>query len=211
MRRCSLPVLGSGGLSGGCMKRYLLLGSWGFSRGFMKRYLLLLPVLGIGSRVVCQSSYQPVDKVSMVQFNIKSLGFTVTGSFGGLSGKIVFDPAEPRDAVFDVTIDAGSVNTDNGMRDDHLRKGSFFDTEHYPKIRLVSGDITFYRNGTYLFNGNLTIKGHTKGVSFPFSAAQVDGGYRFKGSFAINRSDFGVGGSGTISDRAEINLDITVK
>ena len=175
----------------------------------MRAFLLFLE-MGLLLPVV-QPSYQPVGKLSTVQFAIKNLGFTVNGSFGGVLGRIDFDPAAPGSAVFDVTVDAGSVNTDNTMRDDHLRGESFFDTEHYRLIRLVSERIGFYRKGTYLFEGRLTIKGHTKDVSFPFVAAQVDGGYRFRGSFAINRRDFEVGGSSTISDRTEINLDVIVK
>ena len=176
----------------------------------MRKCLFLLPaLLPIG--VFSQSLYQPVDKLSAVQFNIKNLGFTVNGSFGGVMGKIVFDPAKPGDAVFDVTVDAGSVNTDNSMRDEHLRKESFFDTLHYPKIRLTSTRVSVNRNGTYLFDGKLTIKGHTKELTFLFSAVPVDGGYRFRGSFFINRKDFEVGGTSTISDRTEILLDITVK
>ena len=177
----------------------------------MRAFLLLLEIGLLLPGGPYPSFYQPVDKLSTVQFSIKNLGFAVTGSFGGVSGKVDFDPAEPGNAVFDVTVDAGSVNTDNSMRDDHLRKESFFDTEHYPTIRLVSGKIGFYRNGAYLFDGNLTIKGHTRDVSFPFTASQVDGGYRFRGSFIINRRDFEVGGSSTISDRTEISLDVTVK
>jgi polyisoprenoid-binding protein YceI len=75
----------------------------------------------------------------------------------------------------------------------------------------VSSVIAFHRNGGYMFNGKLTIKGHTKDISFPFNATVVDGGYRFRGSFSINRRDFEVGGSSTISDRTDINLDVTVK
>ena len=177
----------------------------------MRGGMRLLSALLLSPVFPYQTIYQPVGQLSSVQFSIKNFGFTVNGSFKGVSGKVVFDPAAPGNAEFDVAVDAGSVNTDNSMRDDHLRKESFFDTEHYPIIRLVSGKVGFYRNGAYLLEGKLTIKGHTAPVSFPFTAAQVDGGWRFKGSFIINRRDFEVGGSSTVSDRAEINLDVTVK
>lgn len=175
----------------------------------MKETLLTMALL-LGA-FLDRWAYQPVGSLSTVQFSVRNLGFKVTGSFGGVEGRVVFDPAEPASGVFDVTVDAGSVNSDNGMRDDHLRGESFFDVGHYPRIRLVSGKIGFYRNGSYLFTGTLTIKGHSKAVAFPFSASVVDGGYRFKGSFAIDRRDFGVGGTSTISDGVEVNLDVTVK
>ena len=162
------------------------------------------------SGVVAQTVYQPVDKGSTVQFTIKNLGFNVTGSFTGVAGKVVFDPADPGHASFDVTVEAASVNTDNSMRDDHLRKESFFDAGHFPKIRLVSEKIAFHRNGAYLFDGKLTIKGHTEAVRFPFTLAQAGGGYRFKGAFTVNRRALGVGGFSTISDEARVSLDINV-
>ena len=171
----------------------------------------LLTVALVLAAFVDRWAYTPVGSLSTVQFSVKNLGFKVTGSFVGVEGRVDFDPAAPANGVFDVTVDAGSVNTDNGMRDDHLRGESFFDVGHYPRIRLVSGKIGFYRNGAYLFTGTLTIKGHSAAVAFPFTAAVVDGGYRFRGNFSIDRRDFGVGGMSTISDGVEVNLDVTVK
>jgi polyisoprenoid-binding protein YceI len=60
--------------------------------------------------------------------------------------------------------------------------------------------------------GKLTLKNHTKDLSFPFTAEAADGGgYRFKGTFSINRKDFEVGGTSTISDNLDVTLDITAK
>lgn len=157
------------------------------------------------------AQYQPLDKESSVQFKIKNFGFNITGSLTGLSGKIQFDPSRVGEAAFDVSVDANSINTDNGMRDDHLRKESYFNVQNYPHIRLVSGMITASKKGTFLFTGQLTIKSHTKEVSFPFTAEAADGGYRFKGSFTINRKDFEVGGTSTISDELEIMLNVIAK
>jgi len=135
----------------------------------------------------------------------------VPGSFTGLSGTIRFDPSRPADAAFDVTVDANTINTDNSMRDDHLRASSYFDVERFPRITLTSGKIVVQKRGTYLFSGGLTIKGHTKDISFPFTVTEIDGGYRFQGSFTINRRDFEVGGFSTISDQLEVSLDVTAK
>ena len=162
-----------------------------------------------GSRATAQ--LQPIDKASVVQFKIKNLGFNTTGSFSGLKGKFIFDPAHPELAAFDATVDANSINTDNSMRDDHLRHESYFDVQHYPDIRLVSTRIIAHKGTEYLFNGRLTIKGHPKDVAFIFTATPADGGYRFQGSFSINRKDFDIGGFSSISDALTVNLDVTAK
>lgn len=174
----------------------------------MKKAFFLFLFVAIGKLVSAQ--YKPVDNGSTVQFKIKNLGFNTGGSFSGLSGVIKFDPQHVADASFDIGLTANSVNTENGMRDDHLRKPTYFDVQKYPQIKIVSDKITTSGKG-YVFNGKLTIKDHTKGISFPFTAEPAEGGYRFKGSFSINRRDFEVGGSSTISDNLDVDLNVMAK
>lgn len=184
----------------------------------MKTLLAIILSLFVIRQGVAQSQagglagqVQPQAAGTSIQFRIKNLGFNVTGSLGGIAGQIRFDPAHAEDAGFDVTVDASTINTDNGMRDDHLRGESYFNVQRYPRIRLVSSRISAGKKGSYLFTGQLTIKDHTKEVSFPFTVAEAAGGYRFAGSFTINRKDFEIGGFSTISDQLEVMLDVTAK
>lgn len=173
--------------------------------------LILLPIFAIAGKLAFPQ-YKPVDWKSFVVFRIKNFGFEVSGSFTGLSGNILFDPQHPADAAFDVSVNSNSVNTDNQMRDEHLRKSGYFDVEKYPHIRLISDKVApSTKKDVFLFTGKLTLKNHTKDISFPFTAEPVDGGYRFKGTFSINRKDFEVGGTSTISDKLDVMLDITAK
>src|SRR5262249_54031976 len=153
------------------------------------KYVALVLSMFVVRQAVAQSSFQPQDAGSSIQFKIKNLGFNVTGSLSGLAGKIQFDPGKPQESHFDVSVAASTINSDNGMRDDHLRGESYFDVQHHPRIRLVSGRITASRKGAYVFVGQLTIKDHSKEVVFPFTAAAGGGGYRFQGSFTISRKD----------------------
>ena len=159
-----------------------------------------------------QAQYKPVDKESTLKFKIKNLGFGVDGSFAGFQGDIRFDPAHPTDAAFDVSIDANTVNTDNSMRDDHLRAGSYFDVKNHPRIRFVSEKVAASnKKDVWILFGKLTIKSHTKDISFPFSATASGGGYLFDGTFSINRRDFEVGGTSTISNNLDISLHVLAK
>ena len=154
----------------------------------------------------------PIDESSKVEFKVKNFGFSVGGSFKGLKGAIEFDAANYAAAKFNVSIDANTINTDNGMRDDHLREESYFDVKNHPAIHFVSTKVTASNKaGTFFIFGKLDIKGEVKEISFPFTATPVDGGYTFKGEFKINRRDFKVGGSSTISDNVTIDLNITAK
>jgi polyisoprenoid-binding protein YceI len=171
----------------------------------MKKIVLLTLILCFVQLAFTQ--YKPVDQGSSIKFKVKNFGFNSGGSFGGLKGTIDFDPEKPADSKFDVTIDANSVNTDNESRDNHLREESYFDVKNYPQIRFVSSKITG-KGGNFILKGNLTIKNKTKEINFPFSISQEKDGYLFKGEFNINRKEFGVGGSSTISDNVEVMLTV---
>ncbi len=174
----------------------------------MKKIALIIIALLTGNLVFAQ--YKPVDQGSSLQFTIKNFGFDVTGTFTGLQGDIKFDPQKPGESSFDVTIDAKTVNTDHSMRDGHLRDNSFFDVKNYPNIHFVSTRITS-KNGGFLVLGKLMIKNQSKEILFPFTASPSNDGYLFKGTLKINRKDFGVGGTSTVSDNLEVSLNILVK
>lgn len=159
------------------------------------------------SVTMARAQYKPVDDGSALNFTIGNFGFDVNGSFSGFQGKIDFDPQNTANSNFDVTIDAGTVNTDNGLRDKHLKDDGYFDVINYPRIRFVSSKITS-NGGHYTLTGQLTIKGKSKEIAFPFTAVPADNGYIFKGSFKINRKDFGVGGTSTISGELQVTLNV---
>ena len=176
----------------------------------MKSILIvsLITITGI----FASDQYKPEDQGSSVQFKIRNLGFNVNGSFSGLDGNIQFDPNNLTASNFDISVDANTVNTDNNMRDNHLRKDTYFDVKNYPRIRFVSTKITTSnKTGILFIFGKLTIKNQTKDISFPFTATLSNEGYLFNGTFKINRKDFGVGGSSTISDDLEVSLNILSK
>jgi polyisoprenoid-binding protein YceI len=175
----------------------------------MKKSILFILTVFISSGVFAQ--YKPAEQGSSVNFTIKNLGFGVDGTFKGLQGDITFDPATPSAAAFDVTLDASTVNTDNSLRDGHLKGESYFDVKNYPRIHFVSTKVSGGKNGVYDITGKLTIKKTTRVVSFPFSATPATDGFLFKGTFSINRKDYDVGGTSTISDNLEVSLNILAK
>jgi len=175
----------------------------------MHKILLISLVLIVSN---ANAQIHPVDNGSSVQFKVRNLGFGVTGSFTGLDGKINFDPNKIQDATFDVSIDANTVNTGMEMRDNHLRKETYFDVEKYPRIKIESKEIAASnKRGQLVFSGKVLIKNLSRDISFPFTAEPVNGGYLFKGSFKVNRKELGIGGTSTISDEVEIALSVFAK
>ncbi|PTR00850.1 polyisoprenoid-binding protein YceI [Mucilaginibacter yixingensis] len=174
----------------------------------MKTTIIALLITCIGFRASAQN-YKPAVG-STVQFKVTNLGFGVNGSFTGVEGVIIFDPSAPAKSNFDTSIDAATVNTDNNLRDAHLKEDGYFSVKTYPRIKLVSSSITGNGKNTYVFMGTLTMKGKSQKISFPFTALASGDGWLFKGSFKINRKDFDIGGTSTISNEVEITLNIPV-
>jgi polyisoprenoid-binding protein YceI len=160
-----------------------------------------------------QSTFTPTDDGSSVHFVIKNFGIKVGGDFSGLKGTIRFDPANPGSSSFDVTIDANTIDTDNGSRDGHLRKEEYFNVAKYKTIHFKSTKVVKSTNaGRYYIYGDLTIKGVTKPIEFGFGATSKDAGYVFDGEFTINRRDFGIGGSSiSLSDKLTVALSVHAK
>lgn len=180
----------------------------------MKYYFLFPIALLYHTLVIAQPSvpeYKPTDQGSSVIFHIKNFGFMTGGSFTGLQGRIAFDPNDLAHSVFDVSVDAASINTDNDMRDGHLKKEDYFDVEHFPRIRFVSTQITAGKGGSFVLTGKLTIKKTTQDISFPFFVTPFGNDYIFKGEFPLNRRDFDVGGSSTISNSLTVSLTVLAK
>lgn len=171
--------------------------------------LLIFPTLFTAAALL-----QPSDDGSSVRFGIKNFGGNVTGSFKGLKGKIVFDAVKTESSSFDVTVDVRTINTGIKMRDTDLKKEKYFNVEKFPSIQMLSTGIRKdggIRDG-YIFNGVVIIKGIKKEISFPFTATQQNEGYLFKGSFPLNRRDFGVGGSSiSLSDNLTVTLSVLAK
>ncbi len=154
--------------------------------------------------------YIPVDATSKVSFKIKNFGSSVDGSLKGLKGTINFDTSDLPHAKITVSIEATTINTGIGMRDNHLRKPDYFDVVNFAAIRFVSTKITGSgKIGEAIITGKLTIKKTTKEISFPFRYSEVGGVLQCTGEFQINRRDFDVGGGSiSLADELKVMLDI---
>ncbi|HVS95074.1 MAG TPA: YceI family protein [Puia sp.] len=178
----------------------------------MKFVIAGLLALSCGGVCIAQRQYKPTDQGSAIAFVIKNFGINTKGSFSGLDGSIGWDGQHPDSCVFDVSIDASTINTGNSMRDEHLKKEAYFDVANYPRIRFVSTGVTGPdRGGHYKVTGRLTIKNTTKDIAFPFIVTALGEDLIFKGDFTINRRDFGVGGSSTISNQLTVSLTVLAK
>jgi len=141
---------------------------------------------------------------SRVKFEIGHSDYAkpVRGRFGSLEGEIGYDPAAPQEATAEVVIDASSIDTDNGYRDEHLRT-SFFQADEHPEIRFRLIRLLFERGEAV---GELTMRGVTRRIVMQVAnlhEAEAPNGLRIlrvRARTTIDRRDFGVEED---ADRAE--------
>ena len=179
----------------------------------MKKHILLITSAIFLSSLLVAQNFLPTDDSSKIKFSIKNLGLNVSGSFKGLKGKIFFDKTNLPMSSFNVSVDVATVNTGIEARDNHLKKEEYFDLAKYPEINFVSKKISNpARDGELLIEGDITIKGVTKSISFPFTATPKGNDYLFEGEFMLNRRDFGVGGHSLVmADNLTVSLSVVGK
>lgn len=140
--------------------------------------------------------------------NHAKVGFSVThlmisdveGSFKKATATLTTTREDFTDAVVEFSAEAGSINTDNEMRDNDLKGGKFFDVAQFTSLTFKSTSFKKAKEAnTYTVVGNLTMHGITKPVTLsaiartgtnPMSKKTVAG---FKITGKLNRLDFGIG------------------
>lgn len=148
---------------------------------------------------------------SVVTFKIKNLGINTSGSFNDLQASIQFKPADLGSSTIEASVNAGSINTDNGMRDSHLKGSDYFDVVNYPRVTMKSVSFKHKSGGNYIGNFNVTIKDKTKLIEVPFTYTESGNTAMFNGSFKINRADFGIGGKNMVlADEATVTVDTEI-
>ena len=137
-------------------------------------------------------------------YSVKFTSSDPSGIFTGLKGTVSFDEKNLATSKFDVTVDAASINTGNGMQNTHAKSAQWFDVEKYPVIKFTSSAISKTATG-YEAKGSLDIHGVQKEVTIPFNFQDNT----FSGSFEVNRDDFNLNPSNGKAGKV-IKVDLTV-
>jgi polyisoprenoid-binding protein YceI len=148
------------------------------------------------------------------------IGTKVRGRFTEFSG--TFTVAEnPEDSTFEAEAKVASIDTNQSMRDDHLRTNDFFDAENYPTITIKSTGLKKITDTEWKLSTDLTIRGITKPVDFDLEylgegLAMQEGKtvVAFSATAEIDRRDFGVSfnhslldGSVVVGNKVKIELE----
>ncbi len=166
-----------------------------------KNFFLLIFLLAS----IAASAQWTIDKGhSKFAFTVQHHGISeVDGYFKKFDGKITATKNDLSDAVFEITIESASINTDLDMRDNHLKSEDMFNVQQFPTITFISTAFSKIEGNKYSMKGNLTMKGTTKPVTFDVTingpAAHPDPNNKklqlgIKALTTVKRSDFKIGG-----------------
>lgn len=181
----------------------------------MKYFLSLMILVVFSNQIIAQTNWNVDPMHSSITFNVGYLGISeVSGSFKKYSGAIKTNNADFSDAKINFTVDVASIDTDVEPRDNHLKSPDFFDAAKYPTMSFESSSFKKKGKNKYILEGNLSIKGLSKKVSF-----EVNYGGTAKDNYGnervgmslnakVKRSDFQInGGQGVVSDEVTFNLN----
>jgi polyisoprenoid-binding protein YceI len=165
-----------------------------------------------------------IDPVhTTAEFKIRHMMITnVKGHFKPVNGVITIDEADISKSHVEASIDAASIDTREPDRDAHLRSAEFFDVEKFPTLTFTSTRITRAGQEDLEVEGDLTIHGVTRKVTFvvegptppgkdPWGSVRIG----LSATTKINRKDFGLTwnaaletGGILVGDEVTITLDV---
>lgn len=180
---------------------------------------LFLALFLVSTSLFAQSTWKVDNPHAKVTFStVHNTISDVDGLFNSFDATITASEEDFSDAVFELTIDVASIDTEIDARDDHLRSSDFFHVEKYPTITYKSTSIEETGEANrYKLTGDLTIHGVTKTVTMDLwyrglyenpQNGNISAGFEVTGT--ISRSAFDIGPkfpSSMVSDKVVIEAD----
>jgi polyisoprenoid-binding protein YceI len=151
---------------------------------------------------------------SSIKFSVKA-SVALEGNFEKWDATLTFPSTDVTTGVLDVKIQAATVNTGSGMKDDKLKGKDFFDVKQNPLITFHSNKIVQTGPTTFDVQGTFTIRGVSKPETLTLTTSgKGTGSGEIKGTMAFDRKDYGMNSNIPfikIADRVEVTVDLKAK
>ncbi|GGS88566.1 YceI family protein [Streptomyces chromofuscus] len=146
---------------------------------------------------------------------------SVRGRFTDFAGTIEIAPDDVAKSRVTAVIRAASIDTGNGMRDEHLRSPDFLDVERHPEITYRSTGLTAAGADRWTVHGDLALHGVVRPVDLDLACLGTGrdpwGGTRaaFRATTELRRADFALhdnqvvqAGIAAIGTTLKVELDV---
>jgi polyisoprenoid-binding protein YceI len=180
--------------------------------------LALLTLLTVALLPLPTHAQVPVFKTtpeeSSIKFYVKA-SVALVGDFDKWKASLTFSSRDVTTAVLDIQIQAATVNTGSGMKDNKLKSKDFFDVEQAPYITFRSTKIIQTGPESFDVQGDFSIRGVSKPETLKLTVSGKGTGKGvIKGMMAFDRKEYGMT-SGIpfvkIADRVEVDVDLKVE
>jgi polyisoprenoid-binding protein YceI len=136
--------------------------------------------------------YVQVPAGSSLAFEFDQAGAQSSGSFRQFTTELAYDEKNLAASSLRVTVQIGSLDTQDQERDTTLKDADLFDTAKYPTATYSARSLDKTPNGIVAM-GKLTLRGVTKDLRLPLAIRSTPQGLELSGEATIKRLDYGVG------------------
>jgi polyisoprenoid-binding protein YceI len=135
----------------------------------------------------------PVFKIttedSSVKFSVKA-SVSVNGTFDKWDATLTYPSTDVTTGILDIKIQANSINTGSGMKNDKLKGKDFFNADQDPLITFLSKKIVQTGPATFDVQGDFTIRGASKPQTLTLTASgEGTGSGEIHGTMVFDRKD----------------------
>jgi len=139
----------------------------------------------------------------------------IDGTFDRWHATLTFASRDVTTGVLDIKIQADSVDTGSSIKNNTLKSEDFFDVKRNPLITFKSTKIVQTGPDIFEVDGDLTIRGVTKGERLTLTVfGKGTGSGEIKGTMAFDRKDYEMNASIPfirIADRVEVIVNLNAK
>jgi len=158
--------------------------------------------------------YEITHGESTIKFGVDS-SVSIKGTFDKWSATIKFSSTDARSGVLDIEIQADSVDTGSGLKNNKLKGKDFFDVKDSPIITFKSTKVVQTGPNTFDLEGDFTIRGVTKTEKLTLtSTGKGSTSGSIDGTMAFDRKDYGMNKGIPfikIANRVEVNVSLKWK
>ena len=158
--------------------------------------------------------YEVTPVESSIKFGVES-SVPIKGIFDKWSASLKFSSTDVRSGILDIEIQADSVNTGSGMKNNKLKSKDFFNVKDSPIITFKSTKVVQTGPDTFDLEGDFTIRGVTKTEKLTLTdngkgstSGSIDG------TMAFDRKDYGMNSNIPfikVANRVEVNVSLRWK
>ena len=158
--------------------------------------------------------YEVTPVESTIKFGVES-SVPIKGTFGKWNASLKFSSTDVRSAVLEIEIQADSVETGSGMKNNKLKGKDFFDAKNSPTITFKSTKVVQTGPNTFDVEGDFTIRGVTKSEKLTVTDnGKGTSSGSIEGTMAFDRKDYGMNSHIPfikIANRVEVNINLKWK